>query len=110
MSTPDFRNFALNSPVDFELFIKFDPPRFMEFTQMLNARLEALPIGSTLRVVECTSLPKQYNLIVKWFCWRTFLSKHVLSNMEKKDRRKAIVFEMLPDCSGIKKLYASNAL
>lgn len=101
---PDFRSFALNSPSELEVFIKFDSPRFVEFTGMLNARLDALPTGGTLLVTDCTSLQRQYNLVVKWFCWRAFLSKHTFSKMDKKERRKAVVYEMLPDYSGIKKI------
>ena len=106
MLKPDLSQFALNSLADFEPFIRFDCPRFMEFTRMLNAKLDALPVGDTLSVAECTSMPRQYNLIVKWFCWRVFLSRHTLAGMDKKERRKAVVYEMLPDYSGIKKLYA----
>ncbi|MCR5139482.1 MAG: hypothetical protein K6B45_04890 [Bacteroidaceae bacterium] len=103
---PDFRSFALNSPSELEVFIRFDSTRFVEFTCMLNARLEALPLGGTLLVTDCTSLPRQYNLVVKWLCWRAFLSKHSYAKMDKKERRKAVVYEMLPDCSGIKKMNA----
>lgn len=101
---PDFRTYQLNSPSEFELFIKFDRTRFVEFTGMLNAKLEALPVGETLLVTSCTSSPRQFNLVVKWFCWRSFLSHHVFSSLERKERRNAVIYDMLPDFSGIRKL------
>ena len=107
LAAPDFRQYKLNSLSDFELFIRYDAPRYAEFTGMLNARLDTLPVGGTLLVSECTSLPKQYNLIVKWFCWRAFISHHV--KPDKKDSR-AVRFDMLPDYSGIRKSYANNRL
>ncbi|MBR3021084.1 MAG: hypothetical protein IKH59_01810 [Bacteroidaceae bacterium] len=106
MSQPDFRRWQLDKPGDFELFVKYDRVRFMEFTGMLNARLEALPVGSTLYVTECTSLPRQYNLIVKWFCWRAFLSRHARSSRRDKKTDKFVLYTMLPDYSGIRKTLA----
>ena len=109
MSRPDFSRWKLDKLGDLELFIKFDPPRFMELTGMLNARLAALPIGGTLYVSECTSLPRQYNLIVKWFCWRAFLSRHTLQDRKGKKEKgadRSVLYTMLPDYSGIRKTVA----
>ena len=99
----NFAQYKLKKIGDLELFIRFDTPRFLEYTQLINAKLDALPIGGTLKVVDCTSLPKQYNLTVKWLCWRAFVSHHAMSRMDRTESKRAIRYEMLPDYSWIKK-------
>lgn len=110
MNTYNFSQFKLDNIGEFELFIRYDTPRFIEFTHLLNAKIDAMPIGGTLLVKDCTSLPKQYNLTVKWMCWRSFLSRHNISRLDAKSARKAVRYDMLPDYSGIKATYAKNTL
>ena len=99
----NFAQYKLNNIGDLEVFIRFDTPRFLEFTQLINSKLDALPIGGTLRVTDCTSLPKQYNLTVKWLCWRAFVSHHAISKLDKNEAKRTIRYDMLPDYSGAKK-------
>lgn len=94
---PDFRQYAMNSLKDLEPFIKYDPPRYLEFTRTLSDRVNALPLGGTLYVTQCVP-PLQYNLCVKWFCWMAFMSHHVSFG-----KKNAVLLDILPDYSGITK-------
>lgn len=84
----------MNWPSDLEEFIKEDKERYLAFVCRFNEAVDRLPIGGVLKVEEFV-LPDQYKLFVKLADWHSFLSRW--------HSDKPYYYEMLPDCSGIKK-------
>lgn len=95
--TDDYRQYQLYKISDLEPFIKYDKEHYLQFNARLQDTLDSLPIGHTLTAHDFCPR-KQHNLFVKLCCLRSFIS-HMNSNNDLP-----YTYEMLPDCTGIKKV------